>query len=157
MIVDLFNVIWRGPKRFLELSISVTMVTRSVAMETEVTRDWFLQISADLVQRFSLWPLHGSSWNFTMRRDPKSTGKNKVFSAWNLVVSMETLKLRFSEHKFNCLIQGQFPTNFGIKWVNGRPWKDILSMGTKSHVTSCRGHYEEFCWFLYFGPLWTYI
>ena len=28
--------------------ITVTMVTRSVAMETEVTLDWFLQISPDL-------------------------------------------------------------------------------------------------------------
>ena len=30
-------------------------------------------------------------------------------------------------------------------------------MGTRSHVTSCHGNYEDFCWILYFGPLWTYV
>ena len=109
------------------------------------------------VQSFSLRPLHGSSWIFTIRRDSKSTSKNKVFSAWKLVVSMETWKLRFSEHNFNCLVQGQFPTNFGIRCRNGRPWKNILSMGTRSHVTSCHGNNEDFCWILYFVPLWANV
>ena len=108
------------------------------------------------VQSFSVRPLYGSSWIFTIREDPKSTSKNKVFSAWKLVVSMETWKLRFSEHNFNCLVQGQFPTNFGMKCLNGRPWKNIPSMGTRSHVTSCYGNYEDFCWILQFGQLWTY-
>ena len=56
---------------------------------------------------------------------------------------METWKLRFSEHNFNCIVQAQFPTNFGIKCLNGRPWKNILSTGTRSHVTSCYGNYEN--------------
>ena len=109
------------------------------------------------VQSFSVRPLYGSSWIFTIRGDPKSTSKNKVFSAWKLVVSMETWKLRFSEHNFNCLVQGQFPTNFDIRCLNGRPWQNILSMGTRSHVTSCHGNNEDFCWILYFGPVWTYV
>ena len=67
------------------------------------------------VQSFFLRPLRGSSWYFIIRRDPKSTCKNKVFRAWKLVVSMETWKLRFSEHKFQLPCTGIVSNKFQYK------------------------------------------
>ena len=99
------------------------------------------------VQSLILRPFHGSSWN--IRMDSRSTCKNKVFSAWNLVVSMETWKLRFSEHNFNCLVHGQFPTNFGISVCKiFFPWAPEVTWPV---VMETMNTFVDFCIFVFWA------